>query len=358
MESVATVPPEHPDSVHDSRFLRSCRRVPVDATPIWLMRQAGRYMAEYRTLRERYGILDLIKHPELACEVTLQPINAFDLDAAIIFADILPPLEGMGLSLEFVRGEGPLIHNPVRAAADVERLRTPSPEDALPFTLEAIRLSRAELDPRGIPLIGFSGAPFTLACYAVEGGASRHQAKVKQLMMSEPAAWDALMTKLSTVAGEYLLAQAKAGAQALQLFDSWCGELSPADYANYVLPHTRRTIEIAKGGDVPIILFGTGTGGLLELMATAGPDVIGVDWRVCLGTAFDRLGPEIAVQGNLDPIALLATWDATRERAQIVLDQADGRPGHIFNLGHGILPQTSVDQVRRLVDFVHQATRT
>jgi uroporphyrinogen decarboxylase len=358
MESVATVPPEHPDSVHNSRFLRACRREPVDATPIWLMRQAGRYMAEYRTLRERYGILDLIKHPELACEVTLQPINAFDLDAAIIFADILPPLEGMGLSLEFVRGEGPLIHNPVRTAADVERLRTPSPEDALPFTLEAIRLSRAELDPRGIPLIGFSGAPFTLACYAVEGGASRHQARVKQLMMSEPAAWDALMTKLSTVAGEYLLAQAKAGAQALQLFDSWCGELSPADYANYVLPHTRRTIEIAKGGDVPIILFGTGTGGLLELMATAGPDVIGVDWRVCLGTAFDRLGPEIAVQGNLDPIALLATWDATRERAQIVLDQADGRPGHIFNLGHGILPQTPVDQVRRLVDFVHQATRT
>ena len=188
--------------VADSRFLRACRREPVDATPIWLMRQAGRYMPEYRALRERYGILDLIKQPELACEVTLQPINAFDLDAAIIFADILPPLEGMGLSLEFVRGEGPLIHNPVRTAADIDRLRTPSPEEALPFTLEAIRLARAELDPRGIPLIGFSGAPFTLACYAVEGGASRHQATVKRLMMSEPAAWDVLMTKLSTVAGE------------------------------------------------------------------------------------------------------------------------------------------------------------
>jgi uroporphyrinogen decarboxylase len=357
MESIATAPPIHPDQVRDSRFLRACRREPVDATPIWLMRQAGRYMAEYRALRERFGILDLIKQPELACEVTLQPINAFDLDAAIIFADILPPLEGMGLSLEFVRGEGPLIHNPVRTVADIERLRVPSPEEVLPFTLEAIRLSRAELDPHGIPLIGFSGAPFTLACYAVEGGASRNQARVKQLMMSEPVAWDLLMTKLSTVTGEYLLAQARAGAQALQLFDSWCGELSPADYANHVLPYTRRTIEIAKAAGMPIILFGTGTGGLLELMATAGPDVIGVDWRICLGTAFDRLGPEIAVQGNLDPIALLATWEATRERAQTVLDQSDGRPGHIFNLGHGILPQTPVDNVRRLVDFVHEASR-
>jgi uroporphyrinogen decarboxylase len=345
------------DVTQTSRFLRACRREPVDATPIWLMRQAGRYMAEYRALRERYGILDLIKQPELACEVTLQPVNAFNLDAAIIFADILPPLEGMGLSLEFVRGEGPLIHNPVRTAADIERLRTPSPEEALPFTLDAIRLVRAELDSRGIPVIGFSGAPFTLACYAVEGGASRHQARVKALMMSDPPAWDALMTKLSTVAGEYLLAQARAGAQALQLFDSWCGELSPVDYANYVLPYTRRTIEIAKAAGVPIILFGVNTGGLLELMATAGPDVIGVDWRICLGTAFDRLGPDVAIQGNLDPIALLAPWEATRERAQIVLDQADGRLGHIFNLGHGILPQTPVDTVKRLADFVHEATR-
>jgi uroporphyrinogen decarboxylase len=345
------------DVAQTSRFLRACRRETVDATPIWLMRQAGRYMAEYRALRERYGILDLIKQPELACEVTLQPVNAFNVDAAIIFADILPPLEGMGLSLEFVKGEGPLIHNPVRTAADVDRLRTPTPEEALPFTLEAIRLVRAELDSRGIPVIGFSGAPFTLACYAVEGGASRHQATVKRLMMSDPASWDALMTKLSTVAGEYLLAQAKAGAQALQLFDSWCGELSPVDYANHVLPYTKRTIEIAKAAGVPIILFGVNTGGLLELMATAGPDVIGVDWRISLGTAFDRLGTEVAIQGNLDPIAMLAPWEATRERAQTVLDQADGRRGHIFNLGHGILPQTPVDTVKRLVDFVHEATR-
>ena len=339
-----------------SRFLRACRREPVETTPVWLMRQAGRYMPEYRALRERFGILELIKDPALACEVTMQPVNAFAIDAAIIFADILPLLEGMGLSLEFVRGEGPLIHNPVRTAADIERLRTPAPEEALPFTLEAIRLARRELEPRGIPLIGFSGAPFTLACYAVEGGSSRHQARVKALMMSEPELWHALMTKLSEAAGEYLLAQARAGAQAVQLFDSWCGELSPADYQAKVLPYIRKTIEIARAGGVPIILFGVNTGGLLELMASAGADVIGVDWRIDLETAFDRL-PKIAIQGNLDPIALLASWDALKERAQAVLDSAGGRSGHIFNLGHGVLPQTPVDNVRRLVDFVHTATR-
>jgi uroporphyrinogen decarboxylase len=338
-----------------SRFLRACRREPVEATPIWLMRQAGRYMPEYRALRERYGILEIIKQPELACEVTLQPVNAFAIDAAIIFADILPILEGMGLSLEFVRGEGPLIHNPIRTAADVERLRTPPAQEALPFTLEAIRLARRELEPRGIPVIGFSGAPFTLACYAVEGGASRHQARVKALMMSEPALWHSLMTKLSEAAGEYLLAQIHAGAQAVQLFDSWCGELSPADYRAHVLPYIRRTIAIAKSGGVPIILFGVNTGGLLELMASAGADVIGVDWRIELETAFDRLAG-VAIQGNLDPIALLASWEALRERAQAVLDSAGGRPGHIFNLGHGVLPQTPVDNVRRLVDYVHEAT--
>jgi uroporphyrinogen decarboxylase len=341
----------------DGRFLRACRRQPVDATPIWLMRQAGRYMPAYRALRERWGILDLIKQPELACEVTLQPIEAFDLDAAIVFADILPPLAGMGLSLEFVKGEGPLIHDPVRTAADIERLRTPPPEEALWFTLEAIRLARRELDGRAIPLIGFSGAPFTLASYAVEGGPSRHLARVKALMMSDPVLWDALMTKLSDVAGEYLLAQAGAGAQALQLFDSWCGELSPTDYAWFVLPYTRRTIEIARAGGVPIILFGVGTGSLLELMVSAGPDVVGLDWRVDLARARRRLGPEIAVQGNLDPIALLASWEGLRDRARAALDAAGGESGHVFNLGHGVLPETPVDQVRRLVDYVHEASR-
>jgi uroporphyrinogen decarboxylase len=339
-----------------SRFLRACRREPVDATPIWLMRQAGRYMPEYRALRERYGILDLIKQPELACEVTLQPINAFDLDAAIIFADILPLLEAMGLSLEFVRGEGPLIHNPARTSADIDRLATPSAEEALSFTIEAVRLARAELEPRGIPLIGFSGAPFTLACYAIEGGASRHQATTKALMISDSGGWHALMSKLSVMVTDYLLAQIRAGAQAVQLFDSWCGELSPADYAANVLPYMREIIDAVKPSGVPIILFGVNTGGLLDLMASAGPDVIGVDWRVGIASAFEILGAEVAIQGNLDPIALLADWQATRERAQIVLDQVDGRAGHIFNLGHGVLPQTPVDHVRRLVDFVHEAT--
>jgi uroporphyrinogen decarboxylase len=315
-------------------------------------------MPAYRALRQRWGILDLIRQPELACEVTLQPIEAFELDAAIVFADILPPLAGMGLSLEFVQGEGPLIHDPVRSAADVERLRTPAPEEALWFTLEAIRLARRELDGRGIPLIGFSGAPFTLASYAVEGGASRHLPRVKALMMSESELWDALMTKLSRVAGDYLLAQARAGAQALQIFDSWCGELSPLDYERLVLPYTRRTIELASEAGVPIILFGVGTGSLLELMASTGADVIGIDWRVDLCQARRRLGPDVAVQGNLDPIALLASSDALRDRAREVIDRAGRTPGHVFNLGHGVLPETPVDQVRRLVEFVHTATAT
>ena len=339
-----------------SRFLRACRRESVDATPIWLMRQAGRYMPEYRALREKYGILEIIKQPELACKVTLQPMDAFDLDAAIIFADILPPLEGMGLELTFEKGDGPVIHNPVRSAADVERLQTPCPEEALPFTLEAIRLACKEIDLRGKPLIGFSGAPFTLASYAIEGTTSRHRAIVKTFMMSEPEAWHALMIKLSDVAGNYLLAQARAGAQALQLFDSWCGELSPADYEASVLPYVKRTIAIAREADVPIILFGVNTGGLLSLMSTSGADIIGVDWRIDLREARKLLGPDVAMQGNLDPIALLATWPALETRAQQVLDQAAGETGFIFNLGHGLLPGTPVDQVKRLVDYVHAAS--
>jgi uroporphyrinogen decarboxylase len=337
-----------------SRFLRACRRQPVDATPIWLMRQAGRYMIEYRTLREKYTILEIIKTPELAVEVTMQPINAFDLDAAIIFADILPPLEGMGLNLEFVKGEGPLIHNPVRTPADVDALRTPAPEEALWFTLDAIRLARQELDPRGIPLIGFSGAPFTVASYAIEGGSSRNYIHAKGMMMSDPESWHKLMGKLATVVGEYLRAQAQAGAQVLQLFDSWIGALSPDDYREHVLPYSRRAIEIASETGVPIIHFGTETAGILELLKETGGDVIGVDWRIDLDTAWQRLGDDVAIQGNLDPIALFAPWPELKKRAQRVLDGAGGRPGHIFNLGHGILPQTPVDNVKRLVDFVHE----
>jgi uroporphyrinogen decarboxylase len=338
----------------EPRFLRACRRQPVDVTPIWLMRQAGRYMSEYRALREKHSILEIIKTPDLACEVTLQPLAAFDLDAAIIFADILPPLEGMGLQLEFAKGEGPIIHNPVRTPQDVENLRTPPPEEALGFTLEAIRMMRKELDSRGIPLIGFSGAPFTVASYAIEGGSSRNYLHAKGMMMSDPKSWHKLMEKLTVVVGEYLVAQAEAGAQALQLFDSWVGALSPDDYREYVLPYSRKAIEMARSTGVPVIHFGTDTTGILHLIKEAGSDVIGVDWRVDLDTAWQSLGDDVAIQGNLDPIALFAPWDELKKRAQRVLDQAGGRPGHIFNLGHGILPHTPVDNVKRLVDFVHE----
>ena len=338
----------------ESRFLRACRREPTDATPIWLMRQAGRYLPQYRALRERHTLLEMIKTPELACAVTLQPIEAFDLDAAIIFADILPPLEGMGLQLRYAEGEGPVIDNPVRTAEDVARLRTPAPEEALPYTLAAIRLARAQLDARNIPLIGFSGAPFTLAAYAIEGGGSRNYAEAKGLMLRDPAAWDALMLKLSELVGAYLLAQARAGAQALQLFDSWAGQLAPSDYRQYALPYTQRAITIARQAGVPIIHFATETSGYLDEMRATGADVISVDWRVDLSAAWQRLGEEIAIQGNLDPVALLTPWEAVEPRARAILDQAGGQPGHIFNLGHGVLPGTAPDTVRRLVDFVHE----
>lgn len=337
-----------------SRLLQACRHEKTDTTPIWLMRQAGRYMPEYRQLREKYSILEIIKTPELACEVTLQPIKAFDVDAGIIFADILPPLEGMGLQLDFVKGEGPVIYNPVRTAEDVAQLQIPPPEESLWFTLEAIKLTRAELDQRGLPLIGFSGAPYTLAAYAVEGEGSHNHQVVKRLMMSDPPTWHALMEKLSEVVGQYLLAQAYAGAQVLQLFDSWVGQLSPEDYRQNVMPYTHRAIEIARQADVPIIHFGTDTNGMLELLRDAGGDMIGVDWRIDLDTAWSRLGDGVGIQGNLDPIALLAPWEELQKRAQKILDQAGGRAGYIFNLGHGILPNTPVDNVKRLVDFVHE----
>jgi uroporphyrinogen decarboxylase len=335
------------------RFLQACYRQPVDTTPIWLMRQAGRYMPEYRRLREKYSIIDMIQTPELACAVTMQPIEAFDLDAAIIFADILPPLAAMGLHLEFINGEGPLIHNPIRSAADVEALVVPDPQERLGFTLAAIHLARHELASRGVPLIGFSGAPFTLASYALEGGSSRHFLHTKGLMTSDPTTWHRLMGKVSDMVGHYLLAQARAGAQALQLFDSWVGTLSPADYGAYVLPYSRRVIELARSAGVPIIHFCSDTTGLLELLQETGADVISVDWRIDLHTAWRRLRPDLAIQGNLDPVALLAPWPALQQRAGDVLEQAAGRRGHVFNLGHGILPGTPVDNVRRLVDFVH-----
>jgi len=356
MTEQTTFTPTETTNLQDSRFLKACRREPVDAVPLWLMRQAGRYMSEYRALREKYTILEIIKTPELAREVTMQPINAFDLDAAIIFADILPPLEGMGLELEFIKGTGPVIHNPVRSKADVDALTVKPPEEALHFTLDAIKLTRESLDPLGTPLIGFSGAPFTLAAYAVEGGGSRNHTHVKGMMMGDPDAWHALMEKLAEVAGQYLLAQAKAGAHALQLFDSWVGQLNPDDYREYVQPYSRRTLEIASEAGVPLIHFGTNTNGMLEDIRDAGGDVIGVDWRIDLDVARGRLGDGVAVQGNLDPVALFAPWEQLKARAKQVLDRAGDKPGYIFNLGHGILPQTPVDNVKRLAEFVHEYT--
>jgi uroporphyrinogen decarboxylase len=335
------------------RFLNACCREPVDATPIWLMRQAGRYMAEYRALREKYSILEIIKTPELATEVTMQPINAFDLDAAIIFADILPPLEGMGLKLTFEKGEGPVIHNPIRTPADIEALHQPNPYESLSFTLEAIKLTRQELAGR-VPLIGFSGAPFTLAAYAIEGGSSRNYIIAKSLMYEHPSAWHKLMDKLATLVGDYLYAQAEAGAQVLQLFDSWVGMLSPSDYQNLVLPYSRRAIARAKESGVPIIHFGTGTSGMLPLIKSAGSDVVGVDWRIDMDQARQILGDDVAIQGNLDPVTLFAPLPVLKQQAAAILDQVAGQPGFIFNLGHGILPKTPVDNVAALIDFVHE----
>lgn len=343
-------------ALSNDRLLRACRREPVDCTPVWLMRQAGRYMAEYRQLREKHTILEIIKTPELAAEVTLQPINAFDLDAAIIFADILPPLEVMGLSLEFIRGEGPVIHNPLRSAADVAALSVPDPRESLSFTMEAIRLVRRELAGR-IPLIGFSGAPFTLASYAIEGGASRSFVLTKSLMYNQPEAWHELMDRLARMVGDYVKAQAEAGAQVLQLFDSWAGALSPADYRRYVLPYSRRAIQTAASSGAPVVYFGTGTSGMLETFKEAGGDVIGVDWRVDLADAWRRLGDDAVIQGNLDPVALFAPLPELERQVKDILAQAKGRPGHIFNLGHGILPQTPVEHVAALVDMVHELSK-
>lgn len=340
-----------------SRFLRACHRLPVDATPVWLMRQAGRYMSEYRELRAEHSMLETINTPELAAEVTLQPMQAFDLDAAIIFADILPPLIGMGLELEFVPRKGPVIHNPISSPEDINRLETPPAEDTLGPTLEAIEIVTRELEPRNIPLIGFAGAPFTLASYAIEGGGSKDYAKSKALMYSDPDSWQQLMDKLVKVQADYLLQQARAGAEALQVFDSWAGlALGQEAYQRYVAPYNTRLFETIKAASVPVINFSTGTSPYLEDVAACGGEVIGVDFRMPLGTAWRKIGYDRAIQGNLDPTTLLAPWSELKNQIDLVLDQAAGRPGHIFNLGHGLHKTTPVDNVRRLVDYVHEKT--
>lgn len=310
-------------------------------------------MPEYRRLKEKYAFLEMVKTPDIATEITLQPVEAFDVDAAIVFQDILPILEPMGLKLEYVGGEGPVIHNPVRTPADVESLVIRPAAEGMDFATAAIRQVRRVLDGK-VPLIGFSGAPFTLCCYAVEGGASRDYRHAKGLMYEQPETWRRLMEKMSAAVGDYLQVQAAAGAQALQLFDSWAGALSPRDYVEYVLPYTRRSIRmVSETCDVPLIHFGTGTSGLLPLMKRAGGDVIGVDWRIELDEAWNRLGEDVAVQGNLDPTVLFAPVPVIERQAARILDSVRGRPGHIFNLGHGILQHTPVEHVSALVDFVH-----
>jgi uroporphyrinogen decarboxylase len=336
----------------NDRFLKACRREPVDCTPVWFMRQAGRYMKEYRALRTKHSILELCKTPELAAQVTLQPIDRFPLDAAIIFADILLPLEPMGLRLEFAEGEGPVIHNPVRDQADVDRLKVIDGGE-LEYVAEAIRQARRALNDR-VPLIGFAGAPFTLASYAIEGGSSRNYLLTKQLMYCEPKAWHQLMDKFARVITGYLRRQIKAGAQAIQLFDSWVGCLSVGDYVEYVLPHVQLIFEGLKREGVPMIHFGTGTSAMLRQVREAGGDVIGVDWRISLDEAWAIVGHDVAIQGNLDPLTLFAPLHEIERRVEDILRKAGGRQGHIFNLGHGILPTTPIEHVAATIDMVHK----
>ena len=335
----------------NSPFLKACRLEPAPYTPIWLMRQAGQYMKEYRTLREQHGFLDLCKDSDLACEVTVYAVQRLGVDAAIIFSDILVLLEPMGLKLEYAQGDGPVIHNPVRTARDIEALRTVTDPAPLNFVFDAIKKTRRSL-PGNIPLIGFAGAPFTLASYLIEGHGSRNYIHTKALMNNDPENWHRLMRKLAESLVRYLNGQIAAGAQAVQIFDSWVGCLSPNDYRQFVLPHSRYIIRHLAPG-TPVIHFGTGTGALLELMKEAGGDVIGLDWRVELDAAWKRLG-KAAVQGNMDPVALFGSPESIRKEAKRILDQAAGRPGHIFNLGHGILPETPVGHVKALVDAVHE----
>ena len=334
------------------RFLRACAGEAVDCTPVWFMRQAGRYMAEYRALRRDHSILEICKTPRLAAEVTRQPIDALDVDAAIIFADLLLPVEPMGLGLEFVAGDGPKIERPVRSRAAIDSIDTRHAAD-LDYVGESIALVRRNLDDR-VPVIGFVGAPFTLASYMIEGGGSRHYAATKALMWTDPAGWRELMERIVSVLAPYAASQVAGGASAIQIFDSWVGALSPADYERFVLPHSQELVRRIQTSGVPVIHFGTGNGGFLHLFNRAGGDVLGLDWRVDLAAAWASIGHSTPVQGNLDPIALLAPLPELRRKVEAVLDGAGGRPGHIFNLGHGIIPETPVEHVRAAVSMVRE----
>jgi uroporphyrinogen decarboxylase len=336
----------------ESRFMRAARREPTDTTPIWIMRQAGRYLPEYREVRSKVTFLELCKRPELAAEVTLSAQRVLGVDAAILFADLLPILQPMGFELEYTPHGGPSIGNPLRTAGDVERVSEVTDVSELGYVFEAVRMIRQEL-PGDIPLLGFAGAPFTLASYAIEGAGSQHYVHTKKLMFKDESAWNALMDLFVASIVRYLTGQIEAGCQAVQLFDSWAGCLSPADYQRYVLPHTKRVIDALPAG-VPVIHFLTGNPALLSAQRAAGGSVIGVDWRVDLKEAWETVGHDVAVQGNLDPVALYADRETLRRRAREVLESAERRPGHIFNLGHGVLPDMDPDNVKALVDIVHE----
>jgi uroporphyrinogen decarboxylase len=348
LETVTVLPMSAPDS----RFVRACCGLPVDTTPVWFMRQAGRYMAEYRAVRQQHSILEICKKPSLAADVTITAAEKLGVDAAIIFADLLLPLEVMGVPFRFAAGEGPVIKRPVRDAAAVARLRSDVASE-LGYVAEAVRLVARHFADR-LPVIGFCGAPFTVASYMIEGSGSRSYLETKKMMYRSPLLWKELMSKLVTVLSGYAVEQARAGADVIQIFDSWVGCLAPDDFERYVLPYSQALAKKLKAAGIPVIYFGTDTAGLLPLIQKTGADVIGVDWRVRLDDAWQTLGWQGAVQGNLDPAALLADWSVLEEKAEEVLQRSGGRPGHIFNLGHGIVPETPVENVKRLVEFVHQ----
>jgi len=337
--------PNHP-------FLAACRREQTSFTPVWLMRQAGRYMEEYRKLRAQYGFLELCKRPDLAAEITLTPVQKLGVDAAILFADILLILEPLGVGLEYSKGDGPVIHHPVRSGKDVDALKEFNVESELSFVYDAVKQVTKTLENK-VPLIGFAGAPFTLASYLIEGGSSRNYLHTKRLYYTAPEAWKRLMERLAKIVAQYLNCQIAAGAQAVQLFDSWAGCLTPMDYQQFVLPYTKSVI-VAIAPGVPVINFSTGTAGLLKHIRAAGGDVIGLDWRINLDEGWASVGDDVGVQGNLDPVVLFASPKEIRNRVADILRQAGGKPGHIFNLGHGVLPETPVDHVIAMVDAVHE----
>ena len=333
-------------------LVRACRREPVEHTPVWFMRQAGRSLPQYREIRKRFGLFEIVRQPELCAEVTLQPVEAHGVDAAVMFTDIMFPVLGMGVDVELVESVGPVVSQPIASRADVARLRVTEPEETAPFVLEAVRLVRADLAPERA-VIGFCGGPFTVAGYLVEGKPSREFLKVKTLVYREPAVWHALMEKLTDQFIRYVEGKVRAGADVIQLFDSWVGALSLDDYEAFVAPYSER---ILAALDVPTIHFGTGTTHLLEAMAAAGGEVIGLDWRIPLDRGWERVGDERGVQGNLDPAVLLGPWERVEAEARTILDRAAGRPGHVFNLGHGVVPNTDPAVLRRLTEFVQDAT--